>query len=743
MMKIFKGTYYRFLRLKLMLIFMVFTFSCMNLSELKSPVDGIKILINYNIFKTFLSFRFVDSATGSLIGGTGSEKVTAQISGVSSPAIVDQLGNHKESYESVFGLLSLALNPKDPWKPSQQNTLSFQIGAASANYKPVSLNLQISESGKYEYRVMMEKTNVDASGIKTYFLPLNLNENGEVKDDFSYRSSGGEALIKLKKGTQFLKADGTVEKSTVVNLIFTAYTRRDVAPIPGSLLADVILKDKSVKTSAIDIYRVTDVQVINNSLESLTSFINNPVILRYKIDNNAYHPKTKTTILPDNDVQTYTYLPKSTAWQLDEALKVQSDSLGYYSESQINNVGLHATGMHINICSMDGQISFLLPGVFPVYPVPAGVYLYRKIDSRYIGGVGISIPEKGFLKPINFNVPENTPVRFYIWNNSNLNSFTAKPDNFVYDSGCGSFGTFETLVTSTSEIVSGKVKVNIGDGFSSEEFTIQANIFTSPNSGLLWSKQFKIGKTSNVFDILANLPTNTEVYLQIQAVDNANTFESVPGYFTFNTSIAKGLSLEYTINPLFIPVNFNFNFNRSPTLPNSDFMVKAVLTNMDTQNNEGEFIFQVKPGQTVYTSKMFLSKMKRYQLNLKRVSGALEFIAYPYEFVLGAITQKDYSYDCELSEVVLKSVNIKSKVICKQSEIIPTLHGYYRTVWEDDWKESDIVNGALTITCEMNATYIIGIIVNGEMKSTTYKVDGTNYDFNFNLNDEECSKMGW
>ena len=129
---------------------------------------------------------------------------------------------------------------------------------------------------------MMEKTNVDASGIKTYFLPLNLNENGEVKDDFSYRSSGGEALIKLKKGTQFLKADGTVEKSTVVNLIFTAYTRRDVAPIPGSLLADVILKDKSVKTSAIDIYRVTDVQVINNSLESLTSFINNPVILRYK-----------------------------------------------------------------------------------------------------------------------------------------------------------------------------------------------------------------------------------------------------------------------------------------------------------------------------------------------------------------------------------------------------------------------------------------------------------------------------
>ena len=121
-MKILKHTYARFLRIQLVLIAILLS-SCIHLSDLKSPLEGIKVLVNYNIFKTFLSFRFVDSVTGLPIGQTGSEKVQVHITGSSSPAIVDQLGNHKDIYETVFGLLSLALNPKDPWKPSAQNIL--------------------------------------------------------------------------------------------------------------------------------------------------------------------------------------------------------------------------------------------------------------------------------------------------------------------------------------------------------------------------------------------------------------------------------------------------------------------------------------------------------------------------------------------------------------------------------------------------------------------------------------------
>ena len=730
-------------RLSLSLIVLIMVFSCINLSDLKSPIDGIKILINYDIFDTFVSFRFVDSATGELIGGTGTEKVKVVITGTSAQAIVDQLGNHKESYESVFGLLSLALNPKDPWVPSSQNRLSFLINATSGNYKAVNLNLQIDATGKLEYRVMMEKTAVDASGIKKYLIPLNLNDNGELKENFTYRSSGSEALITLKKGTQFLNSNGVADKSPFVNLIFTAYSWRDAAPIPGGLLANIILKDQTIQTAAVDVFRAVDVQIINKSSEVLTVSPGNPIVLRYKVDNNAYNPKTKSAIFPDTQVQTYTWLPTSRAWQLDDALKLQSDSMGFFVESPITTPGLYSAGMHTNVSTLNGQLLFQVPGTFPSYPVPTGVYCYRLDPWRYIGGIGYDVPDKGYQKAVDFQVPENTPVRFYIWNNSNANSFVAKPDFVDSQSGGGSFGTVATTLTSTAAQVTGKVKVNIGEGFATDEFMVQASLLNSPNGGAYWSQQYKISKTSNTFDIAASLPANTTVYLQIQSVDNGYAFAPVPANFSLVTSSAKGSSWEFTVNPLFIQANFNFTITRNADLPKGDYTVRGMLTNMDTKSNEGEFVFQVKEGQTAYSAKMNLSKLIRYQLNLKRVDGTPEYLAYPYEFEIGNITQKDYAYACELSNSVKKPVAIKLKVVCKKSEVIPTLHGYYRTVWEDQWKECDIVNGAMTITCEMGATYIVGLMVDGKMESTTYKIDGTSFDFNFNLGDADCAKMGW
>ena len=93
--------------------------------------------------------------------------------------------------------------------------------------------------------------------------------------------------------------------------------------------------------------------------------------------------------------------------------------------------------------------------------------------------------------------------------------------------------------------------------------------------------------------------------------------------------------------------------------------------------------------------------------------------------------------------MVVKPESFTVKVICKQTEIIPTLHGYYRTVWEDLWQQTDIINGVLNISCEINSTYVVGMIVNGQMQTGTYLFDASTLNFNFNLDDADCSKMGW
>ena len=734
---------FRLISLQLFLIILIMMFSCMRLSELKSPVDGLKLLVNYDIFKTFLSFRYVDAATGSLIGATGTEKVKVEILGASSGAIVDQMGKHATSYESVFGLLSLALNPNDPWKPTQQNKLSLQFNASSPNYKSISTSVQIDSTGKYEYRVMMEKSSVDASGVKKYVLQLPVNSAGELTNDFSYHSSANEASVEVNKGTQFIKADGTVDKSGQVNLVLTVYTSLGAAPLPGSLISDVVLKDNTVLKAAVDIYRVIDLKMTNSASEPLSSSVNNPVVLRYKIDNNAYYPRKKATINSGSDIQIFTYLPKTASWQLDSDVILETDSLGYYVQSGTLQPGLHAAGMYINTCDLTGQLSFSLPGTFPSIPVPTSVYVYRKIDSRYIGNARIDVNGNGFSKGISFKVPENTPVRVNVWNASNANSFSAAPDHFDFDNGCVNVGTAQTVLTSTSQVVSGQVKVNINSGFASDQITVQASIVQSSNNSPLWSQQYTVSKTNPTFNVVANVPANTAAYLRIQAVGNANSFQSVPANISLNTSSATGQSWNYSISPLFIQTNLNFNFTRNADLPPGNYTVRAVLTNVDTGENEGEFDFQVKDGQSAYSAQLLLSKTKKYKINLKRQSGASVFLAYPYEFTPGTITQTDYTYAVELSGVVVKPVDITVKVVCNKSEIIPTLHGYYRTVWEDDWKELDLVNGAITMPSEMNATYILGLIVDGKMETMTSVVDATTYNFNFPLSSDNCAKMGW
>jgi hypothetical protein len=347
------------------------------------------------------------------------------------------------------------------------------------------------------------------------------------------------------------------------------------------------------------------------------------------------------------------------------------------------------------------------------------------------------------VKLLNAAVPEKTPVRIYVVNASSNNSFTVKPPNFYHEPGCGNFGTLKTLLTSTSVAVSGKVSLSMTGDFPDPEFGVTAGIYSQSSNALLWSKVYTISKSKSEFDVAANLPAGTQAYLKIQAVKSQNSFENEAISQEFNTTSAQNMNWSFSIKPKFKRVVLNFSFTRSAQLPAGDYPVKIEFTNTLNGDPEGNLVFQVKSNQTEYSSEVFLTNTKRYQLNIRRVDGGAEFMAFPYEFKLGSNLQSSYSFAAELSPVVRKTVRLTVKVVCDKSEIIPSLNGYYRTVWEKDWKEAEIKNGALTITCEMNATYVVGLIVDGKMETEEYTINETDRDFEFKLDDEACGKMGW
>jgi hypothetical protein len=726
------------------LLICILLFSCNKFDNLKSPIDGFKAIINYDIFNTFLSFRFIDAETGNLIGGgNDDQKVTVTFSGASAEAVIDQLGNHEESFKSVYGLMSLALNPNDKWVSSPDNVASIHIEANCDNYKTSDLDIRIDTTGKYEYLVMMEKTSVETTGVKKYVFHLKLNNKGELIEKFNFTSTANEVTLAIPEGTQFAKANGEIDTSSTVTVSLTIYNTISNAPIPYSLLQNIIDDKGTIRKMALDLYSVIDISIKNSASEFLTNPLNHPLTVRHKIKNSAYQPEKKQIIAPGDKVNTYTYHSSMNGWQPNGEFLLQTDPQSNYIISEIDTFCLHASGMHIGLCELSGNIKYNLTGDFPTFPVPASLYFYRRFDARYISNQMINIPENGFQNRVTFLSPENTPVQVNIWNYSNTNPFTITPAIFYFDQGCGTFEPVETNLTSTSVPVTGIVKLNFVSSFPENEFEVYADIYKKSDNNHLWRSVYKIGNNQQEFEINTNLPANNEVYLKLTSVRSDNIFESAPVAIDFNTSSATNQLWQFNLTPLYTYSTFNFHFDRAADLPIKAYPIRIDFTNPTTKKVEATTTINVDPGQDDYAVKMFLPNNINYKVNIKRVDNSPDFMAFPYEFRTNNTLEPEYSYTTELSAVVHQNVRITLKVVCAQSEIIPTLHGYYRTEWEDSWHETDMVNGVLAIECEMNAAYIIGMIINGKMEVVHYQIKETDLNLEFKLTDEQCAVMGW
>ena len=81
-----------FIKIKVFILSILVGFiSCNKFEEFKSPVEDFNIILNYDIFETFITLRLIDAPTGELIGAADNERVTVEISEEGSGAVVEQL----------------------------------------------------------------------------------------------------------------------------------------------------------------------------------------------------------------------------------------------------------------------------------------------------------------------------------------------------------------------------------------------------------------------------------------------------------------------------------------------------------------------------------------------------------------------------------------------------------------------------------------------------------------------------
>ena len=720
-------------KLVIFLLALLFIASCGKFDDLKNPLDGFKIYINYDIFDTFISFRFVDTATGELIG---TADVKATINGAHKNGVVDQFGNNKDTYTSVYGLMSLALNPKDPYVPADNNPIKFSVLATAGGYQEQKTDITITETGVHYFNIYMEKESALLQGYKKYVRHIPLY-NSSLIDSFSLQSTGGEFKINIKKDVTLLDGNHATVPDTFAIAELIVYTNVNAAPISQQLVTDVEIGGNTVKMA------YNPVSIISFSIETATAEIHNinngKIEFTFGLDSDFIDPLTDQKITAGNVLPVYNY---ENHWKQETEKTIQESGDSLFIDFSTDHLSLFSVGIVQPGCEFSGDILFSFDNDFATEPVGTRLYCYREKDNKYICRIDYDLTSQSLFHNFSFMVPVDNSVQLRIRQKSSANGFSAVPANITVDNPCNQNSNFNVGLTSTTIAFSVQVTFHFLETFPNNNFNVRIGFYNADNNSYLFSKTYNISQDEKI-QIDTGVPSDQRIYLKFSAVNQDNAFTSSPDKIIIEDPTIPSQSWNVNLTPKNCLFSGNFNFNYTDSFENEAIELKLLFINKQSNNIDKQKIVSFQPPANTVPVSTVLPKNEQYNVRIMRTGSGQKFQMYPYQFNIDQTCSVGAVWDADISPVIEQLIIFNVTVACPSTEILPTLQGFYRLVWKEDWHNADIVNGLIEMVLEMNGTYEIGIIIDDEMKIKEYKVIDTVNDIVYELSEEECGKMGW
>ena len=656
--------------------------------------------------------------------------------------MVDNLGNHSTVFNSVFGIINLSLNPKNPWIPTQNNVLEFEFSTENENYKPAKCVVNIDSKGNHNFDIYLERKNVEKLGIKEYTYSLYLNDESTLDKQFSFSTTNNELSFSIPKNTSFTDKDGKKVTNQKITLNIKYFLNISKVPIPKNLINNVREADGRTSNKAVDFYHIAEVVFYDEKGQQI--FIeNNSLLIKFRIFGNHYNPITKKSLQLNDEVQIIYYNSADKIWEIQENSIVQSDSTGFYTEFNSMNSQYIALSNSVNTCKLNARFQINFLNHFEELPVGLRVNLYRKKDNRYIENKVLMVNNSGQTLDINFTSIEEEPIKFFMYNHSNNNPFSVITPVFFSDKSCGEISEpLNVEITSSRIQVEGTIKFNFDEPLPNNGITGYADILKKSNNTRLHRSKFYVTSTDSVFYISTGIITNVDAYIKIVSTDEFTTINTIPESIQFNTTNGP-FEWEFELTHQDISRDVVFDFDIDDSFEDRELSIKADFKNMKTATIENSLFFNVSKGNQEISRKIILDKNSEYQIKIKRIEGKELFMAYPYEFKIKKDFHEKIQCRIKLEPVNKKQVTANIKLICGSSIIYPTLNGMYKTVWDDSWKELRIRDGNFSEIFELGAMYEIGTVFENALVSTTYLIDTTIINLTMEIEGKICDSMGW
>lgn len=387
--------------------------SCKKIDNPHNASDT-KDTINYSILNTIIYIKFFDAASGEQIFPSIDNPIKVSFKGNSEAAIMDIIGNRKDSYSSTSGLMTFGLDPSAEFTPTNASPIKFTIVTTYDQHIPSYKDVTISHEGQYVIRVNLVNTSNPPQGIEIVQLD-NVGEtsNGIVQSTIEISTINSEASIVIPSGIRLMNSNnsGLSGKLNITMVYYSGEENGALRSLPGGATGTILAgtnENYGVFWPASYIY----FEITDNFNQIATYTLNDSINITTNISNNIYNPVTGTNVNNEDDISVYNYDQDTGYWSkyntaqiLNNTINIKSNIISTYNFSWFIKNGCNNT------------LTFTASGDYGnCKTVPVHGILRKTVNDNYIGDIDV-LTETSEFTALTY-ATGNTPV-YIEWDNDN------------------------------------------------------------------------------------------------------------------------------------------------------------------------------------------------------------------------------------------------------------------------------------------------------------------------------------
>jgi hypothetical protein len=490
-------------------------FSC----KFDNPMDDLTIGIDLNIFKTYVSFKFADAATGELIGKTDGVSVNLVITGEDALAVVSQTGERPDHFGSVLGMISVALNPYDPFKISADNPVNFAFEASAPGYLTSSSSLSLSETGTHTCLVTLQRVGTNTSGSQSFTVLPGKVDNGILSSGFRLITPGNQFELQFPDSLHLSTSTGEPVNG---NLIVEAISHPDLSTAIAATRVMQFFSNGTVTSALFQPVSIFEINLHTNSEADVTRVTGSPVIWRFQLPAETAAPDSIALWYWNPDIKTW----ESAGFAYSD---VGGTGRGYHCA--LSHFSVYATGDPEATRPVSGSLSFVFEKAFFNPSFESEVQVRTEGTSNLLQTIPITV-FSGLSVPLTLNLPLESAVTVSVVCHGD-NAFRSTPANLTIQPTDNTF-THQFSLYPTNCRLSGSVTGNFLPGTVAYPVPATLTVRSAENGSTYGSYVVSVTEAGFSQAINQVVPENHAVRLDLQPRDLTKDFIANPAGITIS-----------------------------------------------------------------------------------------------------------------------------------------------------------------------------------------------------------------